>query len=261
MGSIIERIPRMSIDGINTLCKNAQERLDNPKYSEYAQQVLAAIDQELERHYLPGMIVTFRKRYPGGFYGDTQAEEERNYKVYASDQFQELLGKKEFSSLLTFEQYEELYSRVATLVGLTNLIQGSFEKPKLLDAIRANLPTYMKTLFKCIYGSEGFAIRFDEFVSTLAELQLRKWTYATYFLFLSDPNKYMFVKPEMLKKSLTICKYPLYYKSTPSSGLYEEILKYSEWLKQKINELRPREMIDVHSFMWHMAPTGKWCED
>lgn len=92
------------------------------------------------------------------------------------------------------------------------------------------------------------------------QLSLLKWTYFSYFLFLSDTDKYMFVKPEMLKRSLEICRYPLSYESKPSYELYSDILKYSHWLKDKIAELSPRDMIDVHSFMWHMAPTGKFSD-
>ena len=90
---------------------------------------------------------------------------------------------------------------------------------------------------------------------------INKWTYATYFLFLSQPEDNMFVKPEMLKKSLEISKYLLLYDSKPSYSLYSEIIEFSKWLKQKISILEPRDMIDVHSFMWHMAPTGKWNDD
>jgi len=69
------------------------------------------------------------------------------------------------------------------------------------------------------------------------------------------------VKPEMLKKSIELSSYPLDYESTPSFKLYKGILTFSNWLKNKTAELKPRDMIDVHSFMWHMAPTGKWSND
>ena len=51
-----------------------------------------------------------------------------------------------------------------------------------------------------LYGDEPLAARFNNWCTVLTELGLSKWTYATYFLFLSDTETYMFVKPEMLKK-------------------------------------------------------------
>jgi hypothetical protein len=71
----------------------------------------------------------------------------------------------------------------------------------------------------------------------------------------------MFVKPTMLQKSLEISQYPLIYESTPSADLYRQILNFCRWLQKAIAELEPRDLIDVHSFMWHMAPTGKWSDD
>jgi hypothetical protein len=39
------------------------------------------------------------------------------------------------------------------------------------------------------------------------------------------------------------------------------INNFCRWLQKAIAELEPRDLIDVHSFMWHMAPTGKWSDD
>ncbi|UYM15986.1 hypothetical protein [Endozoicomonas euniceicola] len=255
--SISQNLPNKSIDELRVLHKNAVNKLDTPSSRQMATALLNAVENELERRNIPGMIATFEKRYPGGFYGDLQAEEERNYKVHACQQFQLLLGNKEFEQLIRSEQYDELYERVTRLVGLTNFIQGSFEKPILLDTIRENQPLFMNGLFQFLWSADDLQHRFDQFVLLLEKLGLKKWTYITYFLFLSDPEQHMFVKPEMLKRSLDISGYPVRYESTPSFQLYNQILNFSHWLKSKISPLKPRDMIDVHSFMWHMAPTGK----
>ncbi|MGI9280020.1 MAG: hypothetical protein ACR2PX_10385 [Endozoicomonas sp.] len=255
--SISQKLPDKSIDELRILHKNAVSKLENPSSRRMAAALLDAVESELERRNIPGMIATFEKRYPGGFYGDLQAEEERNYKVNACQQFQLLLGKPEFEQLISSEQYDELYERVARLVSLTNFIQGSFEKPILLDTIKENQSLFMNGLYQFLWSEDDLHHRFDHFVLLLEKMGLKKWTYITYFLFLSDPEQHMFVKPEMLKRSLDISGYPVRYDSTPSFELYDQILNFSRWLKSKISALKPRDMIDVHSFMWHMAPTGK----
>ncbi|PRY70643.1 hypothetical protein [Halomonas ventosae] len=258
--NIVEKIPNMSIEEINRLRKNARAKLDDPKSYAGASEILDAIDKELERRYIPGMIATFEEKYPGGFYGDKQAEEERSYKLNASKQFHEILGREIFQELLESNEYEELYIRVAKVVNSTNFIQGSFEKPKLFDAIKSNESIYLAALYEHVWGSGNLDGRFNDFIGVLEELNICKWTYATYFLFLSSPQENIFVKPEMLKKSIEISKYPICYEPKPSYELYCQILEFSHWLKNKIAVLKPRDMIDVHSFMWHMAPTGKWSE-
>ena len=258
--SIIDKIPEMTDDQLKVVRKNAIEKLDDPKRHADAAEVLDAIDRQLELRHIPGMIAAFKEQYPGGFYGEQQARDERDYKVRAAIEFQDLLGKAEFEALLRSGEYQTLYDRAARLVGLTNFIQGSFEKPVLLDAIKENRDQYMAALYEFIWGTDDLEARFNEFMRFSESVGLAKWTYLTYFLFLSDPERHMFVKPEMLKRSLEISQYPLDYEPTPSYDQYRQILEFSEWLKARIAELQPRDMIDVHSFMWHMAPTGKWSQ-
>ena len=71
----------------------------------------------------------------------------------------------------------------------------------------------------------------------------------------------MFVEPEGMKKSIQKARYPLEYQPHPTGELYAEILIFAEWLKARLAELKPRDMIDVQSFIWHMAPTGIHSED
>lgn len=259
--NIVEKIPNMPIEEINRLRKNATEKLDDPKSYESATAILDAIDKELERRYIPGMIATFEEKYPGGFYGEKQAQNERNHKVKASQLFHELLGRDVFQRLLDSGQHEELCVRLGKVVNATSFIQGGFEKPILLDAIRANQSVYLPALYEHLWGDADLAVRFTNFLAVLEKLDICKWTYATYFLFLSAPVENMFVKPEMLKKSIEISEYPIHYEPKPSYELYAQILEFSHWLKNKIAVLKPRDMIDIHSFMWHMAPTGKWSQD
>lgn len=258
--SIIDKIPEMTDVELKRVRKNAIETLDDPGRHAYASEVLDEVDRQLELRHIPGMIATFKEQYPGGFYGEQQARDERDYKERTAAEFQNLLGRVEFEALLHSGDYQTFYDRAARLVGMTNFIQGSFEKPVLLDAIKANRDQYMAALYEFIWGAEDLKIRFNEFMRFSESVGLAKWTYVTYFLFLSDPEKHMFVKPEMLKRSLEISQYPLDYEPTPSYDHYRQILEFSKWLKTRLAELEPRDMIDVHSFMWHMAPTGKWSQ-
>ncbi|WP_422449126.1 MULTISPECIES: hypothetical protein [unclassified Endozoicomonas] len=89
---------------------------------------------------------------PVAFYGDCQAEEERNHKVHACEQFQALLGRSGYEQLLSSGEYTELFHRIAQLVGLTNFIQGNFEKPVFLDTIKENSPVFSLELYHFLWG-------------------------------------------------------------------------------------------------------------
>jgi hypothetical protein len=145
-----------------------------------------------------------------------------------------LLSKQEFAELLAAKDWEQLFERAKLIVNKTNLIQGSFEKPKFLDAIQqpAKSPVFFTALYDVLWGTDDFFARFQRYCDVLEELGLNKWTYATYFCFLTDPLHGMFVKPTMLQKSLEISQYPLIYESTPSADLYRQILNFC-WRRRK----------------------------
>jgi hypothetical protein len=263
---LIDALPTKADHELRVLRQNAQNILDNKrdatKYTR-AEALLDAIDKELECRHLPGMIATFKEAYPDGFYGQTFLEIERDYKVEASELCHVLLEQSVFAELIQAGSWDELFERVKKLANKTNLIQASFERPKLFDKIRElGVPAvFYPALYDCLYGSGGPAARLGRFADTLTGLELNKWTYASYFIFLHDPQNCIFVKPDGFRKSIAITQYPLEYESSPSAELYEEVLAFSRWLANKLVELKPRDMIDIQSFMWHMAPTGIHAKD
>src|SRR6056297_4288009 len=127
--SIVDKIPELTDPELRRVRKNAIEKLDDPKRHAEASAILDEIDRQLELRHIPGMIATFKEQHPGGFYGEQQARDERDYKVQAATEFANLFGSSEFEALLRSGEYQTLYDRVSRLVGLTNFIQGSFEKP------------------------------------------------------------------------------------------------------------------------------------
>ena len=245
----------------------AKEKVGTARGDE-AERLLALIEAEFDRRHLPGMIASFLEKFPEGFRDPVHLEQERNYKLEASRYCQAELTPEAFAQVREGGAPDELVARVRKLVQMTNLIQGGFEKPKLLDAISD--PKYargfMSALDNLLHGTASANDRLEDFAAVLADMGLRKWTYATYFLFLSDPANAMYVKPEGLKRALEITRYrKLEYNSAPSGTLYAEILGFAAWLKTKLLQesnpaLQPEDMIDVQSFIWHMAPTGKFAE-
>ena len=232
-----------------------------------AEERLALIDEEQARRSIPGNIETFLAKFPLGFGDPAYEKAEKNDKAKASEACQEELSAQAFLAAREARDPAPLIEVVKKIVSKTNLIQGSFEKPKLFDAIREerNSAPFLAALEDLMHGSGDAPDRLERFSSHMQTLGLRKWTYGTYFLFLSDPHNCMFVKPEGLKEALDATAYPLTYHSTPTAALYRQILAFARWVEVKLRDtsdarLVPTSMIDVQSFIWHMAPTGKWAK-
>ena len=137
--------------------------------------------------------------YPGGFYGDLHAEEERDYKVDAVNMCQNLLSKEDFQQLLASKNFDELDDRFKKLLSSTNFLHPTFERARWVDQVTSysRKGDFYKSLYELIHEAGAFNERFNRYLDQLQEMDFLKWTSATYFLFLADPDNNMFIKPEM----------------------------------------------------------------
>lgn len=204
---------------------------------------------------LPQSIQFFLEQFPEGFYGEKYKEHEREYKDKAHDLANELLGKESFQSLLESDDYAEIAKRALKVVNATNLIFPN-EKMSLKDGL-AHAPAqkeFSTALYSLLYGEGALEQRFVAFTKVLENIDAAKWTTASYFLFIVHPSKYMFVKPTITQYSSELCGFEVNYKPQLNWLTYKSILSFSEYLFSEIAELKPRDMIDVQSFMWCIAP-------
>lgn len=261
------RLATDSNDQLQQRARNAAGILAShptPEKAAEAERVLRLIDAERARRSLPGNIASFLEAFPLGFEDPAYRAQERDDKVAASEACLAALSQEAFQAAIEGDE-GPLIQTIKRIVNQTNLIQGSFEKPKLFDVIqnpRFSRP-FVSHLGVLLHGPGDVAARLEAFSEFLHQLGLRKWTYGTYFLFLHDPETCIFVKPEGLKKAVEIAGYPLQYGPEPTAELYRQILAFANWIRSHLLDsghasLRPKDMIDVQSFMWHMAPTGKF---
>jgi hypothetical protein len=204
---------------------------------------------------LPQSIRFFLEEFPEGFYGEKFKDHERDYKEKAHALALELLGKEVFFGLLKSEDYSEIVKRSLKVANATNLIFPN-EKMSLKDGLQSSeaQENFCMALFSLLYGEEELEKRFADFAKVLEDIDAAKWTTASYFLFIIHPDKYMFVKPTITQYSSELCGYEVNYKPQLNWLTYKSVLGFSEYIKSEISELKPRDMIDVQSFMWCIAP-------
>lgn len=239
-------------------CHRVIQESKDPARVKKAEDMLKAIEAKLEERYLPGATKNFFREFPEGFYDPKYLEQERNFKLETSQLCHQLLGKERFAQLISDKDWNAIAADIKTLVNKTNMLQASFEKPQLIAAFAdANQQaTLMPALYDCLHGEGSPSARLGRYSDVLQDFNLGKWTFATYFLFLNDPQSCMFIKPESIRKALEISQYPAEYDSAPCAALYEQFLGFAAFLKSRLAEHKPRDMIDIQSFIWIMAPTG-----
>jgi len=200
-------------------------------------------------------IQFFLKQYPEGFLGTKYIEEERDYKVKAHMLALELLGEESISALLGKEDYAEITKRALKVVNATNMIFPN-EKMALKDGLvdPEAQQKFSLVLYNLLFGDGELKSRFETFSKFLENIDAAKWTTASYFLFILQPDKYMFVKPTIAQHSSELCGFEINYKPQLNWTTYKLILDFSIYLFSELSELEPKDMIDVQSFMWCIAP-------
>jgi hypothetical protein len=213
------------------------------------------VDQELQRRGVAAMIARFEAAYPGGFHGEAYLQRQRRHKERASMIGRDRLAPAALRELVGRHDWERLFDRIKLVVEMTDLIPVGYWRTRLLDEIRK--PTvarlFYPALFDALHGTGTAAERLGRFAAALHNLGLRQWSYPSYFLFLCEPAACMFVMRERLDAGVDMARYPLDIPPFPGAEPYADILTFSRWLKDTLQALEPRDMLDVQSFIWHVT--------
>jgi hypothetical protein len=89
----------------------------------------------------------------------------------------------------------------------------------------------------------------------VAELPRRQtrvltWPVVTVFGFLAQPREHIFLKPRVTQVAAKAYGYAFEYASRPAWPTYASLLGFAERVRKDVRDLRPRDMIDLQSFIW-----------
>ncbi len=70
------------------------------------------------------------------------------------------------------------------------------------------------------------------------------------FGFLAQPEQHIFLKPNVTRAAANEYGYPVVYQSRPNWSTYQSLVGFAERIRNDQRDLRPRDMIDLQSFIW-----------
>ena len=200
----------------------------------------------------------FLRVFPGGFRDPTYLDWERDYKWESHQRWTSRLNAHEFRALLKTRQYQELAARALRVEQQSrHSMVFTFEKMALRDAVRSRdgAELFATSLFALLHGRRTLERRFDDWIASLNELPRRQarlvtWPVATVFGFLAQPDAHFFVKPAVTRRAALACGFDLPYRAQPSADVYTHVLDLAGTVRHWLRDLRPRDMIDIQSFLW-----------
>jgi hypothetical protein len=198
----------------------------------------------------------FLRFFPDAFADETYISWERGYKSDAHDAWLATLGQTEHRRLLRSKLFSEIASRAVKIESRTNLL-FSFEKMALRDAVKISNGSelFARGLYDFLYGSGDERTRFERWCSIVADLPRRQtrvltWPLVTVFGFIAKPQEHIFLKPNVTRIAARMYGYDFEYESKPQWQTYESLLNFADRIEQDNADLKPRDMIDLQSFIW-----------
>lgn len=198
----------------------------------------------------------FLRFFPKGFRDQTYIDWERGYKWRAHNQWDEVLSRPRFNALLQARDFEKIAAHAVKVESRTNLL-FSFEKMALRDALKSKrgAQLFSEGLYNFLFGAGALSSRFERWCEVVSELPRKQtrvltWPIVTVFGFIAQPETHVFLKPNVTKIAAGRYGFDFHYESRPAWGTYGSLLDFAKVVERDVNDLRPRDMIDIQSFIW-----------
>lgn len=196
--------------------------------------------------------------FPDGFADERYLAWERDYKVDAHQAWlAEIGGKAGLRAALDEGQHREV-AAAATRIESGRALLFSFEKMALRDAVvrsEEGARLFAEGLYDWLYGPGGEAARFERWTAVVRSLPRRQtrvatWPVVTVFGSIARPKVHLFVKPLTIKRAAEAYAFDLTYRSAPAWATYAAVLDLARTVRADLADLRPRDQIDIQSFLW-----------
>jgi hypothetical protein len=200
----------------------------------------------------------FLRFFPQGFRDADYRETEREYKWESHLRWLEALALEDFEELLAARRYAEIAARAVRVEQRSRYSMiFSFEKMALRDAVKSarGARTFAEGLFAFLHGKEEQEQRFEAWTEAVARLPRKQtrvltWPLVTVFGFIAQPDQHMFMKPNTIRAAARAYGFELDYRSRPNWRTYSSLLDLAARVRREQHDLRPRDMIDIQSFLW-----------
>jgi hypothetical protein len=198
----------------------------------------------------------FLRFFPNGFRDETYLAWERDYKWAAHERWETTLNQTILRRLLRQGEFIEAAARAVRVESRTNLL-FSFEKMALRDAVKspAGAKLFATGLYEFLHRAGSLENKFERWCQVVTELPRKQtrvltWPLITVFGFIALPQTHFFLKPNVTRKATEEYGFNFDYRSKPDWQTYASLLAFAKTIKTDLRDMRPRDMIDIQSFIW-----------
>jgi hypothetical protein len=198
----------------------------------------------------------FLRFFPNGFRDETYLDWERDYKWNAHLAWDEALNATALRRMLREGRHQDVAMHAVRIESRTNLL-FSFEKMALRDAVKPpdGARAFAEGLCEFLHGRGTDEARFDRWRDVVASLPRKQtrvltWPVLTVFGFIAQPDRHVFLKPNVTRIAAKEYGYDFLYASKPAWPTYASLLEFAGLVLCDQRDLKPRDLIDAQGFIW-----------
>jgi hypothetical protein len=127
----------------------------------------------------------------------------------------------------------------------------------LRDALRTagDARVFSTGLYEFLYSARSMESGFERWCRVIESLPRKQsrvltWPVVTIFGFLAEPARHIYLKPKVTRAAALACGFDFEYHSRPVWSTYASMLAFASAVRRDLSDLRPRDMIDLQSFIW-----------
>lgn len=119
----------------------------------------------------------------------------------------------------------------------------------------AGAQLFAEGLYHFLHGAGSPQQRFSRGCAVVGELPRRQtrvltWPVVTVFGFIAQPDRHIFLKPDVTRAAALAYGFPFHYESRPSWPTYASLLAFAEQACADQRDLHPADLIDAQGFIW-----------
>ncbi len=201
----------------------------------------------------------FLRHFPGGFENERYLKQERAYKVAANLKFRDQLSLDRVGKILAADDasstklFTSPASSIISSVGLVSPIESAAFRDAMRDKAAARV--FYEALFNLLREREPGGKEFDAYVDAPEQLPAKRarvatWPNATVPLYIAQPERFLFLKPEVSKAAAESLAFDMHYQPRVNWATYSAFLEMGSIYLDLLRPIGARDLIDVQTFIF-----------
>jgi Protein of unknown function (DUF3553) len=210
----------------------------------------AVAKRELPKGFDP-FIKEFLNAFPGGLRSSECDDQERTYKIEASELARKELSPPVLEALLARGEYAEIMLRARRSLAKANLVFPN-ELTKFGEIPASAHKNVAERLVRLVNAGKRTPVALEDLATALKPYEAAKWTIVSLLPFLLDPEHWPFVKPTFIQRAEKAMHIDVEYQPRPNARTYELVRDLYAQVASLLAERGqpPRDFIDVQTFLW-----------